>query len=61
MNPASLSKINWTQIVGIVVTGAAYFGLNLPADQLVAVIVGIQSAVGVATIIFRTFFTAKPV
>lgn len=57
VKPATESKINWTQIAGIVASVAAYFGLNLDANQLVEVILGIQAAVAVLTVIFKTFFT----
>lgn len=60
INPAALSKINWTQIVGGVAMLAAVFGFDIPAEQQVAIVAGIAGAVQVVTIILRTFFTAKP-
>ena len=35
------SKINWTQMVGPAVSVAAFFGLNLSADDLAKVIIGV--------------------
>jgi hypothetical protein len=59
MNSPITSKINWAQIAGMVATGLAYFNLSIPPEQLVAVVIGIQSAVSVFTMIRRTFFTVK--
>lgn len=57
IKPAAESKINWTQIAGILASVAAIFGLNVDPGTLVTIIVGIQTLVGVVTIIFKTFFT----
>jgi hypothetical protein len=59
MNSPIASKINWAQIAGMVATCLAYFNLSIPPEQLVAVVIGIQSAVSVFTMIRRTFFTVK--
>lgn len=60
INPAAFSKINWTQVVGAVAMLASIFGLDVPADQQVAIVGGIGVATQVLTVILRTFFTAKP-
>jgi hypothetical protein len=57
MNSPIASKINWTQIAGLVATALVYFGVKVSPEALVAIVVGIQSLVSVLTIIWRTFFT----
>lgn len=52
---AVFSKINWTQFIGLAATAAAWFGLPVTSDQLLAIFVGVQTAVAVITAIFRTF------
>lgn len=52
-----LSKINWLQAAGIASSVAAGFGLNLPTDQIVAIVVGIQAVQSVVTVVTKTFFT----
>jgi len=53
------SKINRTQLAAAVASLSVLFGLELDADQQVAVVVAIQLAANVATFVFRTWFT-KP-
>jgi hypothetical protein len=60
LNPAILSKINWTQVVGFVAMALTLFGFNLEPDDQVKIVAGIGAIQSVATIIFRTFFTGKP-
>lgn len=52
-----LSKVNWTQFASIGATLLAWIGLDLSAEQLVAVITGIQAVQSIATVIFKTWFT----
>lgn len=58
---AWLSKVNWTQVVGIaasllvIVSGGKF---NLPLDQQAEIVVAIQALQGVVTWGLRTF--AKP-
>jgi hypothetical protein len=52
-----LSKINWTQMVGPAVSVAAFFGLNLSADDMAKVIIGVQAVQSIATVIIKTFFS----
>ncbi len=57
-SPATSSKINWTQIGGIVASIAAFFGLkDLDPTQIAAVIMGIQAAQSLVTIVIKTFFS----
>lgn len=51
------SKINWTQMVGPAVSVAAFFGLNLSADDMAKVIIGVQAVQSIVTVIMKTFFT----
>ena len=52
---AWLSKINWTQAIGVAASIGAVFGLNLDAQTQVAVVAGIQGIVAVVTWILKTF------
>lgn len=57
---AFLSKINWTQAVGITATVLALITANkvqIPAEQQVAIVTVIQGIQGVATWIIKTWFT----
>jgi uncharacterized protein (TIGR02594 family) len=54
---ASKSKTIWLQAAGVVASMAAFFGLDIPADDLAAVIGGIQAAVAVGTVVLRKWFT----
>jgi hypothetical protein len=57
---AWLSKINWTQAIGILAsvlvltTGGK---VNIPPEVQVGIATAIQAATGVATWIFKTWFT----
>lgn len=61
INSAWTSKINWTQALGVVASVLVVFGINIPPETQVAAIAGIQGVQAVATWVFRTWFTAKPV
>ena len=60
INPAMLSKINWTQVIAAFATLAAVFGLNLSPETQVTVVAMIGLATQFLTVVLRTFFTAKP-
>jgi hypothetical protein len=60
VNPAILSKINWTQVVGIAASVGAVFGLHVDDATKVVIVTAIQGVVSLLTVIFRTYFTAKP-
>jgi hypothetical protein len=60
MNSPAVSKINWTQIAGFAASALIYFGVEVSAEQLAAIILGIQSAAALLTMVWRTWFT-KPV
>lgn len=56
---AWLSKINWTQAVGLVAMLLTFFGINVPEDvkaEMLAVIGGVTTVV---TWVLRTWFTTK--
>lgn len=59
VNTPAASKINWTQIAGLIAGFGAYFGLDLDPATLAAALLGIGSIVQVVTIIFRTWLTGK--
>lgn len=52
------SKINWTQVIGVVAMLGAMFGLDLDAQTQAAIVAGIVAVQGVATVIFKTWFTS---
>lgn len=54
-----LSKINWTQIVGLIATVIGLFGFDLPMEQQVELVAAIQAIQAAVTIIMRTWFTKK--
>jgi len=60
MNTAALSKINWTQLVSMAAMLATVFGFDISPEIQVQILAGITAIGTVATFIFRTFFTAKP-
>jgi uncharacterized protein (DUF697 family) len=60
INSAALSKINWTQIVSMGAMLATVFGFDITPETQVQILAGITAIGTVATFIFRTFFTAKP-
>ncbi len=51
------SKINWVQAAGLVASAAAYFGLQLTADQVLGVIAAIQTVTAVVTWVVKTWFS----
>lgn len=57
VSPATNSKINWTQLASILAMAAAYFGLDVSAETLAAIIFGIASAGDVITMVWKTWFT----
>lgn len=59
LNPAALSKINWTQALAVAASFSAVFGMEMTPAQQVAAVLAIQSAQGVLTFLFRTFMTVK--
>jgi hypothetical protein len=52
-----VSKINWVQFAGPACSLLAAFGLNLKADELVGLVVAVQTAQSIVTWIIRTWFT----
>ncbi len=52
---AWLSKINWTQAIGVAASIAAVFGFNLPAQTQVEIVAAIQGVVAVVTWALKTF------
>lgn len=49
------SKINWTQALGMAVTGATVLGIDVDPKTQVEIITATQSIVAVGTWFFRTF------
>jgi len=60
INPAALSKINWVNLIALIAAVAAVFGVAIPQEYQDMALKVIATATPVLTIIFRTFFTAKP-
>lgn len=59
VKPARLSKINWTQIVALVVMVLSLFGIEMDDKtraDLLAGLIGVQSVV---TFVLRTWFTKE--
>lgn len=56
---AWLSKINWTQAVGLACMALAYFKIDVDDATKAALVTGIGAATTVITWILRTFFTKK--
>jgi hypothetical protein len=52
---AWLSKINWTQAVGLLAAGLTFFGFNLPAETQASILAGIAGITAAVTWFFRTF------
>lgn len=54
------SKINWTAALGPVASGIAAFlagfGLDLTSEQIIGVVIGVQTLQSILTWVFRTFF-----
>jgi hypothetical protein len=59
LNSPTFSKINWTQILAALASLGVIFGVDIPVEQQLAIVGGIQAAQSVLTVVFRTFFTAK--
>jgi len=55
---AWLSKINWTQLIGVGASLAAIKGIDVPPEQQVQMVAGIQAIQAVATWAMKTFFTS---
>lgn len=56
---AWLSKINWTQILTVVFTLLAAFGVNIPEEMKVNIIAAVTAIGGIVTVVMRTWFTTK--
>ncbi len=56
-----LSKVNWTQFAGALLSLAAAFGLSttITPEQVTTLVLGIQGVVGVFTIIWSTWFSPQ--
>ena len=57
---AWLSKINWTQVVGIGASVAVFATggkIDIPLEQQTEIVVAIQAVQGVATWVLKTWFT----
>jgi hypothetical protein len=59
INPAALSKINWTNALAAVVALSAALGFVIPQEYQDLAIKAVAVGAPVLTIILRTFFTAK--
>lgn len=57
VQPASQSVTAWAQAIGLVVSIAAYFGLDLSGVDIGAIILGVQGIVAVITLIRKKWFT----
>lgn len=55
---AWLSKINWTQAIGVLASVLTVFGFNLPPETQIAIVGAIQGVVALVTWALKTF--AKP-
>jgi hypothetical protein len=51
------SKINWVQFAGPLCSLLAAFGLALKPDELVGLVVAVQTVQSIATWVIRTWFT----
>lgn len=59
LNPALLSKINWTQLVAAAATILVLFGIELSPEQQVSIVAGIGLVSNLLTTVFRTWFTGN--
>jgi hypothetical protein len=57
----AMSKINWTQIVSLVVSVASVFGVVIPAEWQTTFLQITALVTPLVTIVLRTWFTGKPV
>lgn len=53
------SKINWTQLIAVMASVLVLFGISIPAETQLQIVVGIQAAQAIATWIIRTWFTKE--
>lgn len=53
------STVNWSNGLGPIVSLLAWIGLDVSPETLVGIIVGIQSAVSLFTIVRNTFFSPR--
>ncbi len=60
VNPAHVSKINWTNAIAAGVALAAAFGIAIPSEYQALATQVVAVGAPIVTIILRTFFTAKP-
>lgn len=51
------SKINWTAAAGPMASFLAWVGLDVTAEQLVAIFFGVQAIQSVLTVVWKTWFT----
>lgn len=56
---AMKSKINVTQLVGLLANVLIVFNIDLPPETQVQIVLLIQAVQGVATWVWRTWFTTK--
>lgn len=61
LNSAWASKINWTQVLGVLAMIATALGKTVPPDLIPATVAWIGAGQAVLTIVLRTWFTGKPV
>lgn len=59
VNTPATSKINWTQFVGAAAMLASYFGLDIPAEMQVQIVMVIGLVTQGLTWVLRTWFTNK--
>lgn len=52
------SKINWTQFLSSLFSLLAAFGLDIPAEQKLIIVVAIDTISSTATWIFKTWYTS---
>lgn len=57
VKPATESKINWAQVIALLVWAASFFGFVVPPEMQAAFIAAITPIQAVVTIILRTWFT----
>lgn len=57
VKPATKSKINWTQWIAAAVSLTTYFGFELTAEQVGAIILVTQLIGNFATYVMKTWFT----
>ncbi len=53
------SKINLTQVAGLIASLLALKGLNVDPQTLVDLVIGIQAVTGTVTILWKTLFTTS--